>query len=147
MLTTDRVAGAALVLFGLVTVWESRQFPLGSLHRPGPAYMPVLLAILLILFGVATAALGSRSPRLAEVGWQEWRHAVAIFAACAFAAWGLDRLGYRLTMAGVLAFLLLVLERKGVVLGLVITVVVAWGSYYLFDTLLKVPLPRGPLGL
>jgi hypothetical protein len=72
---------------------------------------------------------------------------VAIFAACAFAAWGLDRIGYRLTMAGVLAFLLLVLERKGVVLGFVITVVVAWGSYYLFDTLLKVPLPRGSLGL
>jgi hypothetical protein len=23
----------------------------------------------------------------------------------------------------------------------------AWGSFYLFDTLLKVPLPRGPFGL
>jgi putative tricarboxylic transport membrane protein len=147
MLTTDRVAGAALVAIGLVTIWESRQFPLGSLHRPGPAYMPVLLAALLIVFGLATAVLGSASRRMSEVGWHEWRHAVAIFAACAFAAWGLDRIGYRLTMAGVLAFLLLVLERQRIVLGLVVTVAVAWGSYYLFDTLLKVPLPRGPYGL
>jgi hypothetical protein len=23
----------------------------------------------------------------------------------------------------------------------------SWGSFYLFDTLLKVPLPRGPFGL
>jgi hypothetical protein len=23
----------------------------------------------------------------------------------------------------------------------------AWGSFYLFDTLLRVPLPRGPFGL
>jgi hypothetical protein len=147
MLTTDRVAGGALVLIGLVAVWESRQFPLGSLHRPGPAYMPTLLALLLILFGVAVALMGSRSQRFSEVGWHEWRHAVGIFAACAFAAWGLNRLGYRLTVACVLVFLLLVLERKGVILTAIVTVVIAWGSFFLFDTLLRVPLPRGPFGL
>jgi hypothetical protein len=146
-MTTDRVAGAALVLAGLVAVWESRAFPLGSLQRPGPAYMPALLAVLLIVFGVAVFAMGSGSRRLAEVGWPEWRHAVAIFAACAFAAWGMERLGYRLTMAAVLALLLLVLERTGWVLGLVLTVGMAWGSFYLFDTLLRVRLPRGPFGL
>ena len=49
--------------------------------------------------------MGGRARRLAELGWSEWRHAVAIFGACAFAAWGLERLGYRLTMAVVVAFL------------------------------------------
>ena len=147
MLTTDRVAGGALVLIGLIAVWESRQFPLGSLHRPGPAYMPTLLALLLIVFGVAVALMGARSQRVSEVGWDEWRHAVGIFAACAFAAWGLNRLGYRLTMACVLVFLLLVLERKGVVVTAVVTAAIAWGSFFLFDTILRVPLPRGPFGL
>src|SRR6266542_2931300 len=118
MLTIDRVAGGALVLVGLIALWESRRFPLGTLHRPGPAYMPVVLALLLILFGVG-----------------------------AFAAWGLDRLGYRLTVAVVLFFLLFVLERRGVVAAIVLTVTIAWGSFYLFDTLLRVPLPRGPFGL
>ena len=147
MLTSDRAAGAALVVIGLIAVWESRRFPLGSLHRPGPAYMPTLLALLLIVFGIAVAMMGSRSQRLSEVGWHEWRHAVGIFAACAFAAWGLERLGYRLTMAAVLVFLMLVLERKGVVLTVVLTIAIAWGSFLLFDTLLRVPLPRGPFGL
>ena len=146
-MTVDRVAGVALVLIGLATLWESRAFPLGSLHRPGPAYMPVVLALLLIVFGVAVFAMGRGARTLREVGWPEWRHAVAIFAACAFAAWGLERLGYRLTMAMVVGFLLLALERKGWVLGLGLTLVMAWGSFYLFDTLLKVPLPRGPFGL
>ena len=146
-MTVDRVAGVALVLIGLATLWESRAFPLGSLHRPGPAYMPVVLAALLIVFGVAVFVMGRGARTLREVGWPEWRHAVAIFAACAFAAWGLERLGYRLTMAVVVGFLLLVLERKGWVLGLGLTLVMAWGSFYLFDTLLRVPLPRGPFGL
>jgi hypothetical protein len=92
-------------------------------------------------------AMDARVRRLAEVGWPEWRHALAIFGACAFAAWGLERLGYRLTMAAVVAFLLLVVERKGWALGLALTVVMAWGSFFVFDTLLRVPLPRGPFGL
>lgn len=146
-MTVDRVAGVALVLIGLATLWESRAFPLGSLHRPGPAYMPVVLALLLIVFGLAVFVMGRGARTLREVGWPEWRHAAAIFAACAFAAWGLERLGYRLTMAMVVGFLLLALERKGWVLGLGLTLVMAWGSFYLFDTLLRVPLPRGPFGL
>ena len=146
-MTVDRVAGMALVLIGIITLWESRVFPLGSLHRPGPAYMPVVLASLLIIFGGAVFAMGRPARRLAELGWSEWRHAVAIFGACAFAAWGLERLGYRLTIAVVVGFLLLVVERKGWALGLALTVAMAWGSFFVFDTLLRVPLPRGPFGL
>ena len=146
-MTVDRVAGMALVLIGLVTMWESRVFPLGSFHRPGPAYMPVFLAALLILFGAVVFAMDARVRRLVDVGWPEWRHALAIFGACAFAACGLERLGYRLTIAAVMAFLLLVVERKGWALGLTLTVAMAWGSFFVFDTLLRVPLPRGPFGL
>jgi putative tricarboxylic transport membrane protein len=146
-MTVDRVAGMALVLIGLVAIWESRAFPLGTLHRPGPAYMPVLLAALLIVFGIAVFAMGRGARSLAAVGWPEWRHAAAIFGTCAFAAWGLERLGYRLTMAVVVGLLLLGLERRSWALGLGLTVAMAWGSFYLFDTLLRVPLPRGPFGL
>lgn len=143
-MTVDRVAGVALMLIGLVTIWESRVFPLGSLRRPGPAYAPVVVAALLILFGVAVFLMGRHARRLAELGWGEWRHAAAIFGACAFAAWGLERLGYRLTIALVVMFLLMIVERKGWALGLALTVAMAWGSFFVFDTMLRVPLPRGP---
>jgi putative tricarboxylic transport membrane protein len=146
-MTVDRVAGLALGLIGLLAVVESLAFPLGSLRRPGPAFTPLALAVLLILLGAAVFAMGPGSRRLGEVGWHEWRHALAIFAACAFAAWGLERLGYRLTMAAVVAFLVLVVERRGWALGLALTVGVPGGSFFLFDTLLHVPLPRGPFGL
>src|SRR5262245_6688066 len=147
MLTTDRVAGGALVLVGAVALQQSLQLPLGTLRQPGPAYMPAVLAVLLMLFGVAVAALGGATARFADVAWTEWRHALAIFGACAFAAWALERLGYRLTMALVLAFLLGVLERKHPVLTAVLAVAVSAGSFFLFHTVLRVPLPLGPYGL
>ena len=67
MLTTDRVAGGALVVLALVVFWESRKLPLGSLRNPGPAYMPVLLAAVLLLFGVLLVIVGGRASWVASV--------------------------------------------------------------------------------
>ena len=147
MLTTDRVAGGALVMLALFTLWESRLLPLGSLRNPGPAYMPVALAALLLVFGVLLVMVGGKAIKIATVGWSEWRHAVAIFAVCAFAAWVLERLGYRATIAVSLGFLLGIVERKGIVFTVVFSLAMALGTFLLFDTLLRVPLPRGPFGL
>ena len=147
MLTTDRVAGVALALIALFVLVESRRLPLGTLQNPGPAYMPILLAVILGAAGIFISVFGASAPTLDSVGWSEWRHAVAILVVCSFSALALERLGYRLTVACVLAFLVAVVERKPVVLAIVFAVGIAAGSFYLFDTLLRVPLPRGPFGL
>lgn len=147
MLTTDRVAGLVLGLVGIIAIWQSLRFPLGTLHRPGPAYMPVVLAALLIVFGLLLLAGSRGGLLLRDVRWGELRHAVAIFAVCAFVALALEHLGYRLTIGVSLLFLLGVLERRGLVQTLVLTVAIAWGSFWLFNTALRVPLPSGPLGL
>lgn len=147
MLTTDRVAGGVLALIGLVGVRESLQFPVGTMWRPGPAYMPVVLSLVLVAFGLLLAAAGRRSMPLSDLRWAEWRHAVAILGVCAFVALALDHLGYRLTIGASLLFLFGVLERRGLVQTLVLTLAIAWGSFFLFDTTLRVPLPRGLFGL
>ena len=71
MLTTDRVAGGALVLLALVVFWESRRLPLGSLRNPGPAYMPVALAAVLLCFGALLVVLAGKAPKLSTVSWTE----------------------------------------------------------------------------
>jgi Tripartite tricarboxylate transporter TctB family len=147
MLTTDRVAGAALILLALVVLWESRRLPLGSLRSPGPAFMPVALALMLAGFGALLIALAGRAPALAAVDWREWRHAAAILGVCVFAALALERLGFRITIAITLAFLLRIVERKGSIFSAAVSIAVAAGAFFLFDTLLRVQLPRGPLGL
>jgi len=147
MLTADRVAGSVLVVLALGVLVESRVLPLGSLRNPGPAYMPVVLALLLLGFGVSLLALGGRAPRLGAAGWSDWRHGVAILAACVFSALALERLGYRLTILVALVFLLAVVERRGLLATAVFAVILAFGSFFLFSTVLKVPLPLGPLGI
>lgn len=68
-------------------MWETRVLPLGSLHQPGPGYMPMLLAIALAAMGLLVAIAGGGSPPLASLAWPEKRHALAILAACALAPW------------------------------------------------------------
>ena len=147
MWTSDRAAGTALVLLAIVTAWETRRLPLGTLHNPGPGYMPLLLAIILGALGMVVVLRGGSSPRLAELRWLEARHAAAILVGCAFAAFALERLGYRLTVVVLLMFLLGVMERKRPVVVAAVALGLSFGSFYLFSNLLRVPLPRGPWGL
>jgi putative tricarboxylic transport membrane protein len=146
MFSIDRVAGVALVVLSIAVLVASRALPLGTLRTPGPAYMPVILALLLLLFGLLLVAMRGSQP-FSTLRWNEWRHAVAIAIAVVFFAWALEPLGYRLTVAAVLVFLVGVMERKSVLFTLVFSLSVAGASFFLFSTLLRVPLPRGPFGL
>ena len=147
MLTTDRIGGSALCLLALFVMWESRALPLGTWRQPGPGYFPVLLAALLLILGALVWAMGGGAARVASVGWGESRHALVILGVSAFICLGLERLGYRLTMLTALLFLVWLVERKTLVASAVFAIALSFGSYYLFDTLLRVPLPRGPLGI
>ncbi len=125
-------------------MWESRRLPLGTWHNPGPGYFPVLLAVVLLVLGGLVAVMGGRSLRVAAVGWGEAGLALVILGVCAFICLGLERLGYRLTMLAALLFLVWLVERRSLTAALVFAFALAVGSFYLFDTLLRVPLPRGP---
>jgi hypothetical protein len=145
-MTIDRVGGAGLVLLALFTLWESRKLPLGTVQNPGPSYVPVLLALLLLGFGLVVIAMGRGSARVAAAGWGEWPHVVAILGCITFMALALERLGYRITIAVALAFLLGVVERRGLLTTVGFAAAFSGLTFYLFATLLRVPLPRSPWG-
>jgi putative tricarboxylic transport membrane protein len=145
-MTTDRVSGSALVLFALLIVRESLHLPLGTIRQPGPAFIPILLALLLMLFGIGILLMGSRAPLLSSLRWQGWRHALVILAASVFAVFALERLGYRLTMLVVLIMLLKLVEQRGWTMSLALGFGLSFGSFFLFYTILRVPLPLGSFG-
>lgn len=145
-LSTDRLGGTVLAAFAIFVLWESRKLPFGTIQDPGAGAVPVLLALILLVCSLAVIAGGAAAPPVAGVPWTEWRHAVAILGACAFMALALERLGYRLTILVALFALLTLLEQKRWVVGAVFAVGFSLGSYFLFNTLLRVPMPQSPFG-
>ncbi len=146
MVSRDRVAGVGLILFALYVLWEDRLLPMGTYHKPGPGYMPMVLSVILLAMALLVILTGGSSPPLRSISWSEWRHAIAILGSCSFAALALERLGYRLTVALLVAFLLWVIERKGLAVTVLMAAGLALSTYYVFGTLLLVPLPLGPWG-
>ena len=141
----DRLAGAVLIAMATAVLWESRLLPLGTLLNPGAAFMPIALAVVVLLCGALLIVTGSvASLSTADI---DWRRVPAILGAAAFAAWAMDRIGYRLTMLIVLGFLVGVVERRSILATALFAAGMAFGTFYVFDTLLRTPLPRGPFGI
>jgi hypothetical protein len=143
----DRVAAAVLAATALLFGVASLALPLGTLRQPGPGLVPLALACLLLALAAAVARAGRGSPPLRAAGWDDVRPATVILGVCAFAAYALERIGYRATVLVAVALLAGALERKPAGAVALAALGLAFGSYYLFATLLRVPLPVGPFGL
>ena len=144
---SDAVAGIALVLIACLVGWQNRAYPIGNLAEPGPGYMPLMIACALGVFGLLIAVRAGTSPLFNTIDWSEGRRGVVMLVACGVAVFALERIGYRLTMIALLIFMLGVVERKRPLTTLLVACGFAFVSYYLFASLLKVQLPRGPWGL
>ena len=117
-----------VALFALFVLWESRELPLGTMRQPGPSFVLVLLAALLLIFAIVIAVTGGRSERFRALRWRELPHAAAILAVSAFSALALERLGYRITVLLVLLFLVKFLEKKSWLSTAVAAVTLSFGS-------------------
>ena len=142
----DQASGLVLLLLALFIGWQNRSYPLVSLQEPGPGYVPLLLAIFLGITGLLIALRGTRAQPLRAMAWPEASRAVVILVACAAATYAIERLGYRMTVFALLVFFLGVVERKTWYGVLAVAAGFAVISHWLFDTVLRVQLPRGPWG-
>jgi hypothetical protein len=153
----QRVGATALIATGVFFSWRSLvDLPLGTIDNPGPAAMPLALAVLLVVFalwslgGGGSGLLdpegdGDADEAAAEGG--GIRHAILIIAALVAAAVALDRIGYRLTILCLLLFFLGLVERKPIIIVLLVSTALSFGSHALFVHVLKIPLPSGPMGI
>lgn len=142
-MTIDRVSGAVLLLFALIVAWEDRVLPLGTHSVPGPGYLPLLLSAFLAVLGIILFIRGRRAPSFGSVKWPEGLHALAILACCLLSTLAMESCGYRITMAIILAVLFGGIERLKWWLVMSLSLALSFGSFWVFDTMLKVILPRG----
>ena len=134
------------MILGILYLAASLQYPMGTVRKPGPGLFPVMVACLWLVASIGTG-WGARSkatqdpiewPRGASLG-----RMGAILAAILAYMLLLSNIGH--SIAAIVATFMALQALGGLRWPLKIGLAVAFGlgSYYLFDTLLGVPLPRG----
>jgi hypothetical protein len=106
--------------------------------------MPKLVLTLLIGFGAILAIRGRESPPLADIAWSDFPHAATVVAASVVATAVYTVMGCVLSISALMFVLLFFVEGRGLWRTLAISIGVTVGSYFLFNTLLKSPLPPMP---
>ena len=127
-MTLDRVVGIALLVLAAALAWEAGKLPKGSVADPGPGFLPLALAMALAAFAILILVFDRTSRPWSELEWPEAPRALGILAAAAFAAYALERLGYRLATFLVAALLLMGLERKGIIASLLASLALSFGT-------------------
>jgi hypothetical protein len=145
--SADRISGAVLALFALLVLWESSKIPFGNLADPGPGALPTLLAVVLLVCALSVVIGGGSGERFSAIDWTDWRHGAAVLAALALMATLIEIAGYRATIFFALFALVRLVEGKGWIPAALFAAGFSAGTYYLFHTLLRVQLPKGPWGI
>jgi hypothetical protein len=144
ILRRDHIAGGMFIVAGLLVFAMSGDLPFGTLASPGAGMLPKLVLGLMIAFGAIIAARASESPPLAEINWSDFRHAATVVAVSAVAIALYTKIGFVLSVTLLLFVLLYFIERRSLWRSLAVSIGVTVGSYLLFSTLLKSPLPPMP---
>jgi putative tricarboxylic transport membrane protein len=145
-LRTDHVAGAAFVGFGVLIIALSGDLPAGQLSMPGSGFLPMLIAGLTIVLGIALFLRARESEAFATVDWQDLTHAGPIILITAAAIAVYTWLGFIVTMVLLMLIVLIGIERRPVGIAAMYGVGVVVVTYGVFTYLLKAPLPTSPLG-
>jgi hypothetical protein len=155
MKRAELIEGVVIFIFGGITAVLSLAMPLGTFRMAGSGLFPLCLGIalmLLALLWLANLLLG-RSPAAGDAG----KAAAAppgaagqmlrFFGASALAVFALDILGYPLTSYLLMLALLWILGLRRPIFLVTLPLLAAAGSYLIFVFFLKIPLPKGLIGL
>ena len=145
------IPSVILTLVGVVFCGYSFTLGLGTVHAPGPGFVPFLAGGLLIVLTIA--ALIETRPEMKVRKWSElfggerWRAVVGILGSLFLYALVMDILGFLLSTFLILTFLFKISEgqRWKVALGASILTMVL--TYFLFEYFLQINFPRGFLGI
>jgi hypothetical protein len=140
----DHVAGGVFIAAGVLVFALSGDLPFGTLASPGAGMMPKLVLGLLIAFGAILVARAGESPPLATIDWGDFRHAATVVGVTAVATALYTKVGFVISVSLLLFVLLYFIEKRSLLSTLAVSLGVTIGSYLLFSTLLKSPLPPMP---
>lgn len=142
----ERVAGLIFFFTGIYGLIFSLRLPLGYWREPGPGMFPLGLSILLCLSGVLWFIYGKRKGE-ERIDWsRSVRKLVTplkIVGLTVVFILTLDRLGYLITASLYMFFLFLWVSRYKFMITVGLAIALAVGSWFFFEKVLAVQLPKG----
>lgn len=142
----DFWSGLMFVLLGLAFAWGSTEYSFGSSARPGPAYFPFGLGVLLAILGsmVLFKALTIESDGGDPIGDIAWKPLLIIVAAIIVFGLALPRLGLVITLPILVTMSALAGDEFRWRDALINSVVLTVGSWFIFVWGLNLVIPVWP---
>ena len=144
-MTKDHVGG---VFFFFVGVWVfslAIRLPVGKLAEPGPALFPLSLSFLLSITGILIFFSGQRKTKIdGRADFRKLGKPLAIILLTLAFIIFMGRLGYLLASCLYLFSLFFFVCRFRLFVGVILSGILAVGSWYLFGRVLGIMLPPGP---
>ena len=145
----DQWSGAIGILIGLAFCIASASLGLGTLHQPGPGFLPFLVgsALLFLSAIILVPALRKKEEAKGERmagGMGKYRKGGLILLALMFYKVALSFLGFTVTTFLFVAFLMKMVETQRWPRTLITALCSAVGFYVVFQSWLRLDLPVGP---
>jgi glucan phosphoethanolaminetransferase (alkaline phosphatase superfamily) len=148
------IVGIVILLFGAVTTLLSLKMPIGTFRMAGTGMFPLILGIILmVLSGAFILKIffqGKGEQVKKEVSIESSAspmQLILFLGTMVLATLFFSQLGYPLTSFLLMVALLRILGIKRWGQNILISVVTAVGSYFLFVKWLDIPMPKGWIGL
>jgi putative tricarboxylic transport membrane protein len=148
------VVGIVIFIFGGISALLSLRMPIGTFRMGGTGMFPLFLGILLmILSGIFVLKIffqGKEGQVKKEASIESSESPIQLIlflGSMALATLFFNQLGYPLTSFLLMLALLRILGIKRWGLNILISVVTAVGSYFLFVKWLDIPMPKGWIGI
>ena len=135
----------AALVFSLLYLWGALEYPLGTFAQPGPGLFPLFIGFFLLLSSIGSLVSHVWIPLEGELHFpkgKELGRVLAVISGTLAYVVLLPIIGH--ILASILTVFIVLhsmgLSSWGLKFGFAIAV--SLGSFYLFDILLQVPLPR-----
>jgi hypothetical protein len=140
----DFWSGLMFMVIGAAFAWGSLNYSFGSSARPGPAYFPFGLGVLMALLGavVLFKALTVETADGEPIGAWAWRPLLMIVGALVFVGWALPTLGMFVALPALVIVAALGGDEfrwKDAVLNAAVLTVMSWGIF-VWGLSLNIPL-------
>lgn len=144
-----RYPGIFFLALSVYVCAMSLRLNLGTLHKPGPGFIPfwsgVLLGVLTLIMLIQGMRFHQSSNR-EEKEKTHWTPVILTLAALFVTIFIFEYLGFVVSTVFFVGFLFKGVEKKGWLATLVASFALALASHYIFKVLLQAELPKGIVG-